>query len=50
MNRYLPSMSEEYADYKMYTGHSMISLALADDIDETCGNWTAGTTSAECES
>ena len=41
-------MSEEYIDFKMMSGHSMISLQLEDEINEECGDWTTGTTGAAC--
>ena len=34
--------SEQYIDYLMYKGHSMISPKLAREIDATCGDFRAG--------
>ena len=34
--------SEQYLDYLMYKGHSMISPKLAREIDATCGDFRAG--------
>jgi len=42
-------MSENYADFKMYQGHSMISLALTEQINAACGDdWITGATVGAC--